>query len=546
MPPVTIEHPSAEQLRAYDLGLLEEPERLRVEEHLAGCDCCCSALTAVSDDPFLSKVRWALSSAEQASGPATEENLPLGCSVGGYCLLEELGRGGMGVVYKAVDGNVPEHLVALKTLRLDLLHHPGAREHFLREVRTMARLQHDHIVPINYIGEHQGVPYFTMPLLQGETLASRLDREGRLPLLEVLRIGREIASGLSAAHDLGLIHRDIKPANVWLERDSQPPGRVKLLDFGLAYDTARSGPAGRTEVLHSAAVLGTPAFMAPEQIKGQLVDARCDLFGLGCVLYQLCLGQSPFKRETVLASLEAVQEHAPASVTWARSDLPPALGRLIDRLLAKDPAGRPTTARQVAEELAAIKQGLRVVPLPWRLWRIAAIAAILLGVLGLAAWAAWTNLANWNGPRQGRRISSRTLRGPLSPPAARSICWTRRRSHRKNASRGCPAKSCQSSAIGKPANGTWWRGTGMASSPSPPMARASLSSACGAALLWDVAAGREVRMLSGADSSAAVWRFPRMAGAFFVAVRKTWVAHPAPCGTRLPARSFGRSVRRGA
>src|SRR5262249_8373354 len=159
-----------------------------------------------------------------------------------------------------------------------------------------AAVEHDHIVRIYQVGEDRGVPFLAMEFLRGEPLDARLKRAGKLPIPEVLRIGREMAEGLAAAHAAGLIHRDVKPGNTWLEGEpgkgglGGERGRVKLLDFGLARSTAEA-----STLTQSGAIVGTPAYMAPEQAQGRKVDARCDLFSLGCVLYQLATGEMPFK-----------------------------------------------------------------------------------------------------------------------------------------------------------------------------------------------------------------------------------------------------------
>jgi WD40 repeat protein len=189
-----------------------------------------------------------------------------------------------------------------------------------------------------------------MPLLQGEALDERLKRESVLPIPEVLRIGREMAEGLAAAHERGLIHRDIKPANVWLEGKK---GRVKILDFGLA-----RAAGAESNLTQSGAILGTPAYMSPEQGSGQALDARCDLFSLGCVLYRLCTGQPPFRGADAVSTLMAVALTEPTPARDANVQVPPALSDLIGRLLSKDRAQRPATAGAVAEALAAIERDL--------------------------------------------------------------------------------------------------------------------------------------------------------------------------------------------
>ncbi len=205
--------------------------------------------------------------------------------LGGFRILKILGHGGMGVVFQGEDPRLGRQ-VAIKALLPHLAGSTSSQQRFLREARAAATLEHDHIVPILQVGEERGAPFIVMPLLKGESLEDRLRRDAALPLPEVLRIGRETAEGLAAAHEKKLIHRDIKPANLWLEA---PRGRVKILDFGLARPVAQESC-----LTQHGAVIGTPAYMAPEQGGGQAVDTRCDLFSLGVVLYRLCTGQLPF------------------------------------------------------------------------------------------------------------------------------------------------------------------------------------------------------------------------------------------------------------
>ncbi len=194
--------------------------------------------------------------------------------LGPYRVLKVLGTGGMGVVFLAEDVLL-QRRVALKSMKPSVVS-GQARERFFREARAAAAIEHEHIVSIYQVGEDRGVPYLAMQLLQGEALDERLKRDPVLPTAEVLRIGREIAEGLAAAHERGLIHRDIKPANIWLEGGR---GKVKILDFGLARVVGDT-----SNLTHSGTIVGTPAYMAPEQARGGHVDARCDLFSLGAVL----------------------------------------------------------------------------------------------------------------------------------------------------------------------------------------------------------------------------------------------------------------------
>jgi hypothetical protein len=310
----------------------------------------------------------------------------------GFRILEVLGQGGMGLVLRAEDVQLRRQ-VALKVIRPERAADPATRERFLREARSAALLQHDHVMVIHQVGEDNGVPFLTMPLLTGQTLAARLSAGPPLTVAEQLRIGREIAEGLAAAHDKGLIHRDIKPSNVWLE---EPQGRVKVLDFGLARSAVLSADLTPPE-----GVLGTPAYMSPEQAHGRALDARSDLFSLGCVLFQMATGTQPFARDSVEATMWAVMEHQPPAPLALNAAIPPALSGLITGLLAKDPDNRPRSAREVAEILRRLEAGESVpttdLPaLPARRLRpghliAAAVAAVLLigvGVfaLGKAMW----------------------------------------------------------------------------------------------------------------------------------------------------------------
>src|SRR5262249_52911050 len=174
---------------------------------------------------------------------------------------------------------------------------------FLREARAAAAIDHENVVPIYHVGEEGGVPFIVMPLLLGESLEARLKCEGRLPPAEVIQLGREVAAGLAAAHARGLVHRDIKPANIWLAGTS---GSAKILDFGLA--RAADGTDGLTD---PAAIPGTPAYLAPEQVDGKPADARSDLFSLGATLYRAATGRVAFSGPTLAAVLRAGRPHDP-------------------------------------------------------------------------------------------------------------------------------------------------------------------------------------------------------------------------------------------
>jgi WD40 repeat protein len=267
--------------------------------------------------------------------------------LGPYRVLRVLGSGGMGVVFEAEDPALRRR-VALKVMRRGFAAGAVARKRFLREARATAGLQHDHVVRVHKAGEDRGVLWLAMQLLRGRTLEDRLRQDGRLPLPLAVRLGRELAEGLAAAHARGLLHRDVKPANVWLE---EPGGRAKLLDFGLARDEAAAAT-----LTHSGAVVGTPAYMAPEQVEGAAVDGRCDLFSLGCVLYRAATGRPAFRGETALAVVRAVAEDVPPAPHAIDPGLPEEFSALVMHLLEKRPEDRPPSAAAVAAALAALQE----------------------------------------------------------------------------------------------------------------------------------------------------------------------------------------------
>ncbi len=266
-------------------------------------------------------------------------------TLGPYRVVKQLGQGGMGAVYLAIDTRLDRKL-ALKVMLPEFAADRAAKERFLREARAAAKITHDNVVTVFEADERDGVPYIAMQFLQGYPLDDYLRTKGAPALAHVIRIGREAAAGLAAAHELGLVHRDIKPANLWLEA---PNGRVKVLDFGLAKPTGTDA-----ELTKSGAVVGTPAYMSPEQARGSKVDHRTDLFSLGAVLYRLCTGQNPFAGSNVMAVLMALGSDDPTPVRQLNPSVPEALARLIHQLLAKKAELRPQTATEVAKRLRAI------------------------------------------------------------------------------------------------------------------------------------------------------------------------------------------------
>jgi uncharacterized protein (TIGR03067 family) len=312
--------------------------------------------------------------------------------IGHYEVLEVLGRGGFGIVFRAFDETL-QRVVAVKMLAPSMAATSPARKRFLREAHSAARIQHENVVRIHAI-EEQPLPYLVMEFIPGETLQQRLDRIGPLELTEVLKIGRQVAEGLAAAHAKGLIHRDIKPSNILI--DGGPQQHAKITDFGLAR------AADDASLTRSGTVAGTPMYMAPEQAKGESLDHRADLFSLGSVLYVMCTGRPPFRASGTLAVLKRVAEEQPRPIREVIPEVPEWLCRIIEKLHAKDPADRFQSAKEVAEVLADCEKQLQAhkelrdysripgggkpTPKPGRsraatwLWRAVA-ALLLLGLL---------------------------------------------------------------------------------------------------------------------------------------------------------------------
>jgi serine/threonine protein kinase/WD40 repeat protein len=260
---------------------------------------------------------------------------------GAYRVTGIIGQGGMGMVFLGHEARL-RRTVAIKVLNPALASIPAARERFLREARSAAAIRHEHVITIHAIDEAKGLPYLVMEHVEGESLQQRLDRAGPLPIDEVTRIAEQVAAGLSAAHAQGLIHRDIKPANILVDAATR---QVKIADFGLAR------PAEEGGITHSGVVAGSPQYMSPEQARGERADERSDLFSLGCLLYALCVGHSPFRADSVPAALARVRNGAVEPVTRLNPATPAWLGDIIHRLLEKKPDQRLQSADAVIELL---------------------------------------------------------------------------------------------------------------------------------------------------------------------------------------------------
>ena len=336
--------------------------------------------------------------------PAFEKPLHPGevGTLGPYRVVKELGRGGMGAVYLGFDDRL-QRKVALKVMLPQYAAVVSSRTRFLREARAIASITHDHIVTIYEVDDRDGTTYLVMPLLQGKPLDLYLNEKGTLKLKEILRIGRETATGLAAAHACGLVHRDIKPGNLWLET---PKGRVKILDFGLAKPAeTEQDDCGLTA---AGAVLGTPSYMAFEQAMGEKVDFRADLYSLGVLLYRLTAGRLPFTGATAMDLLTAMATEEPAPVRALNPEVPEPLARLIHQLLAKKATDRPESATKVAATLRQLELDRAAVSVPAIPWDSIPTATQL--PVGVDAFA------NIDATDAG-------IEDPAAPPPRRSYAW---------------------------------------------------------------------------------------------------------------------------
>jgi serine/threonine protein kinase len=274
--------------------------------------------------------------------------------LGHYEVLEVVGRGGMGIVFRARDERL-HRVVAIKVIAPQLAASALARQRFTREAQAAAAVSHDHVVTIHAVEEAQGLPYLVMQYVCGVSLQERLRRSGALAVKEVLRIGMQTARGLAAAHAQGLVHRDIKPANILLENGVE---RAKLADFGLAR------AAEDVHLTDTGCMVGTPMYTSPEQADGGAVDQRSDLFSLGSVLYEMSTGRPPFRGETRSAVLRSVAEATPRPVRQLNPEVPEPLATVIAKLHVRDPADRYQTAAELAEVLGELLAELQLGTLP--------------------------------------------------------------------------------------------------------------------------------------------------------------------------------------
>jgi serine/threonine protein kinase len=309
----------------------------------------------------------------------------IGRTIGHYEVIEKIGEGGMGAVYRARDIHL-DRSVALKMLPGASVANAERRRRFALEARAVSALNHPNIITIYDIDAADGVDFIAMEYVAGETLAQLIPPGGMDPALAV-RLGAQIADALAAAHQSGIVHRDLKPSNIMVNEH----GRVKVLDFGLAKLIApQSGEGDPTRTAatetQDGTILGTVAYMAPEQAEGKRVDQRADIFSFGVVLYEMVTGVQPFRRDSVSGTLAAILRDDPPALDAAR--VPAALRQLIERALEKNPEARHASGAELAAALAPDSVPVRGVPN--MRWLLAGAAAAIVVAAGFAGWHLYT------------------------------------------------------------------------------------------------------------------------------------------------------------
>jgi TolB-like protein/tetratricopeptide (TPR) repeat protein len=338
----------------------------------------------------------------------------IGTRLGPYETVAPLGAGGMGEVYRARDTRLGRD-VAIKVLPAEYASDPDRLRRFEQEAKAVAALDHPNILAIHDVGTHEGAPYIVTELLEGESLRDRL-QGGAIPVRKAVEIAVQVAQALAAAHEKGIVHRDIKPGNVFVTRDC----RVKLLDFGIAKLVAPRSPAEparATTVVEGTAAgttLGTMGYMSPEQLRGEPVDHRSDIFSLGCVLYEMLSGQAPFLRETGPDTVSAILCQDPPSLPGPERGISAALQGIVAQCLEKGPENRYSTAHDVALALRALSGPVDVSPSRpgpaglWRRWWLFGGAAAALIVAVFLGWQLLRHSAApgpQNGPEKQVRLA---------------------------------------------------------------------------------------------------------------------------------------------
>jgi eukaryotic-like serine/threonine-protein kinase len=427
--------PEQDALKNFASGLLDGPTAAGVWAHLQECDPCRAAFDGLRNVSDGSRRDSTAGNELTEGGPdadgekdenvematldirfLTPANDPKVLGRLGTCnVLTALGRGGMGVVFKAFDTTL-HRMVAIKVLSPQLASSPEANRRFLREARAAAGINHPNVVVIHAVGEQSGMPYLVMEFVAGRTLHARIRSGTPFDLPALLRIAAQTADGLAAAHRQGVVHRDIKPRNIMLENGIE---RVKITDFGLAL-AALDG----SQITSVNRVVGTPAFMSPEQVHGVRVDRRSDLFSLGCVLHAMVMGKSPFQGSHALEIARKVVDCPVPPLHQLAPRVPLVVSKIVSKLLEKDPARRYQSADELHVELLHLQNqfgsGKSTISYPitplkanHSQRRRLGMAGAATAVIVAAILVAWAGAHYWPAPTPHLQVSP-TNRGPQS------------------------------------------------------------------------------------------------------------------------------------
>ena len=439
---------SLSQLKDSIEGTLDKPVQRQLEQHLESCKSCQMQLEQIageqsdwekvsdyfvaqepSTDPYMgettidirlipgsSGIQYELQESVIKTNPTPSNFLEppshpetLG-RIDGFEIEQLIGQGGMGVVYKGFDTEL-NRPVANKVLADHLASSGVARQRFAREARAAAAVMHPNVVPIHSVNSNAKRPYIVMTLVSGRSLQAHVAKNGSFTVKELIRIGKQIAAGLAAAHREGLVHRDIKPANILLEKDVS---RVMITDFGLAR------AADDAAFTQTGWLAGTPHYMSPEQVTGKEIDPRSDLFSLGSVLYFMATGREPFRAEIPVAVLQKISSEEPKPVRSINNDISPTIAKLIEKLLSKNPDHRFQSAGEVelvlTQYLAHLEQpNLQAKP-KIKLIRkpkgARKFLTRLIGIAGLVAATVWITISMMPQPPVQQTPIEQTLAWP--------------------------------------------------------------------------------------------------------------------------------------
>jgi eukaryotic-like serine/threonine-protein kinase len=385
---------------------LSSQELADFEQHLSHCSECDQRLTEQTADTDF----WKDTHAFLADETEMEAPLPIQSNINasllssflgptddphmlgrfaGYEIVGVVGRGGMGIVMKGYDRSLARY-VAIKVLDPSQANMQASRERFAREAKAAAAVVDDNVIPIYGVDHWNNVPYLVMPYVKGESLQQRIDRAAPLPIETTLEVALQISRGLAAAHDQGLVHRDIKPSNILIPASVS---RILITDFGLARSMDDH------TLTQSGTIAGTPQYMSPEQIRGDTVDGRTDLFSLGSVIYAMACGHPPFQADYSYAIIRRITDERHRRLSQVRPGIPDFLDELVDRLLEKNPDRRFTSAQEVACHIERCLAHLRqpgIVSAPRftkhpremiAVW--VALALLALVSIGILSWSLW-------------------------------------------------------------------------------------------------------------------------------------------------------------